>query len=85
MNVIDQVMNYSTMYVSTDLIFYKVIFRMREIKIMEFTPSIKSYNQFKSIMYAQRMWQKGLYVLLGAFNIYIIYYFYMVVEEEDWT
>ena len=53
--VFEQCYNYMSMFISTDLIFYRAIFRMREIKMMEFT-SFASFKEFESSMKMQRIY-----------------------------
>jgi hypothetical protein len=47
--IFEQCFNYICMYISTDFIFYRVIFKMREIKLMEITP-YSSYREFQRSM-----------------------------------
>ena len=45
-DMIMDALNYLLMFLMTDILFYQVIFKMREIKILQFS-NIKTFSEFK--------------------------------------
>jgi len=61
------VLNYLIMFIMTDYYFYKVIFKMREIKIMQFS-EIKTFSEFRVKVNCQKKFIYCIYCMLAILN-----------------
>ena len=76
-------MDYVSMYITNDLIFYRIIFKMREIYYIE-NKDFKSYQSCKQFIKCYALQYFALYFILFWLNLYNIYYVYIIQDDNHW-
>jgi hypothetical protein len=77
--------NYALVFWLTDILFYKLIFKMREINLLQ-CQSIESFEMFKKMMDRQNNLIKIVYASLFSLNLLqlvFVVYFYIWIYDID--
>lgn len=80
-----RLVNYALVFWLTDILFYKLIFKMREINLLQ-CQSIESFEMFKKMMDRQNNLIKIVYASLFSLNLLqlvFVVYFYIWIYDID--